>query len=84
MFKGMSADVHQKMLMYMKQMLMYRRKDCQMKFHLCTSPRTSNEFDVHQNADPNVQEVGGLTNERVFVIYFNLNLSNFTLPSRNY
>ena len=55
-----------KMLMYMKQMLMYTRKDCPMKFHFCTSPRTSNEFDVHQNhyADAgNVQEVGGLTNE---------------------
>ena len=69
MFNGVSAGVHQKMLMYMKQILMYTRKDCPMKFHLCTSPRTSNEFDVHQNADANVQEVGGLTNEGLCYLF---------------
>ena len=63
MFNGMSAGVHQEMLMYMKQMLMYTRKNCPIKFHFCTSPCTSNEFDVHQNADASVQEVGGLTSE---------------------
>ena len=59
----MSAGVHQKMLMYMKQMLMYTRKGCPMKFHFCKGPRASNEFDVHQNVDSNVHQVVGLTNE---------------------
>ena len=63
MFNGMSAGVHQKMLMYMKQMLMYTRKDCPMKFHFCTEPHTSNEFDVHQNVVSIVHQVVGLTNE---------------------
>ena len=47
----------------MKQMLMYTRKDCPMKFHFCTDTRTSNEFDVHQNVDSNVHQVDGLANE---------------------
>ena len=63
MFNGMSAGVHQKMFMYMKQMLIYTRKDCPMKFHFCTEPRTSNEFDAHQNVDSKVHQVVGLTNE---------------------
>ena len=63
MLNGMSAGVHQEMLMYMKQMLMYTSEDCPMKFHFCTGPRTSNEFDVHKNADFNVHQVVGLTNE---------------------
>ena len=63
MLNPMSAGVHQKMLMYMKQMLMYTRKDCPMKFQFCTGPRTSNEFDVQQNVDSNVHQVVGLTNE---------------------
>ena len=63
MLNRMSAGVHQEMLMCMKQMLMYTSKDCPMKFHFCTGPRTSNEFDVHQNVDSNVRQVVGLTNE---------------------
>ena len=63
MFKRMSAGVHQKMLMYMEQMLIYTKKDSPMKFHFCTGLGTSNEFDVHQNVDSNVHQVVGLTNE---------------------
>ena len=63
MFNGMSIGVHQKMLMYIKQMLMYTRKDCPMKFHFSTGTHTSNEFDVHQNVDSNVHQVDGLANE---------------------
>ena len=69
MLNGMSAGVHQEMLMYIKQTLMYTRKNCPMKFHFCTSPRTSNEFDVHQNADANVQKVGGLTNKGLCYLF---------------
>ena len=47
----------------MKQMLTYTRKDCPVKVHFCTGPRTSNEFDVHQGVDSNVHQVVGLTNE---------------------
>ena len=50
-------------------MLMYTSKDCPMKCHFCKSPRTSNESDVHQNADGNVQEVGGLTNEGLCYLF---------------
>ena len=63
MLNGMSAGVHQEMLMYMKQMLMYTSTDYPMKLPFCTGPRTSNEFDVHQNVDSSVHQLVGLTNE---------------------
>ena len=44
MFIGMFPDVPRKMFMYIKKMLMYRRKDCTVTFQLSTGLCTSNEF----------------------------------------